>query len=134
MPRNSDRAKELTEGIVKMVVLDLEPYKLVDHEGFRNFVKIAEPRYQMPSRNTISKEVSLFYKSESARIKDEIQNDLKNGNQNFYFLLKLQFARLKYFFLKVVYKNNYYIQTKFIKFNVFEIIFYYNINLYKYLI
>lgn len=38
-----------------MVALDLEPYSIVEHDGFKRFVEGLQPRYSLPSRNYIAR-------------------------------------------------------------------------------
>lgn len=47
-----------------MVATDFQPYNIVEDTGFRSFVSALDPRYEIPSRNTLSKKIipTLFNK------------------------------------------------------------------------
>lgn len=47
------RQKELDEALVDHTVKDLQPFSIVEDEGFNNFVKKLDPNYVLPSRNTL---------------------------------------------------------------------------------
>jgi len=38
---------------MQMIAKDIQPFSIVDDEGFRNFVKVLDPRYTFPSRTTL---------------------------------------------------------------------------------
>ncbi|GJX89123.1 zinc finger BED domain-containing protein RICESLEEPER 2-like protein [Tanacetum coccineum] len=44
-----------------MIILDELPFKTVEHEGFRDFVNMLQPQFQIPSRATITRDcMDLF--------------------------------------------------------------------------
>lgn len=47
----------MTSGLMKFIVKDLRPLGLVEGEGFREFLEIAVPEYEVPSRATITRMV-----------------------------------------------------------------------------
>ena len=49
LPPNSKIAKKITESIA-FISKDLQPYSVVENEGFQNLLSILEPRYVIPSR------------------------------------------------------------------------------------
>lgn len=49
----SQRAREITLSLAKMIVKDLQPISMVEDQGFRHFMKVVDPRYQIPSRKSI---------------------------------------------------------------------------------
>ena len=49
LPPNYKRAKKITESIA-FISKDLQPYSVVENEGFQNLLSILEPRYVIPSR------------------------------------------------------------------------------------
>jgi hypothetical protein len=49
------RKSDITRAIAKMMVKDLEPFSLVEREGFRDLVRLLEPRYEMPHRQYFSR-------------------------------------------------------------------------------
>jgi len=38
---------------MQMIAKDIQPFSIVDDEGFRNFLKVLDPRYTLPSRTTL---------------------------------------------------------------------------------
>ena len=42
--------KAITDAILKMVVKDVQPVQIVEHEGFKALISLLEPRYNMVSR------------------------------------------------------------------------------------
>ncbi|XP_076660942.1 zinc finger BED domain-containing protein 4-like, partial [Halictus rubicundus] len=71
--KNSSRSKQLTEGIAQIIALDLQPYSIVDDIGFRSFINIVEPRYEIPSRTTFSRRIiPKMYEDLQSKIKNEI--------------------------------------------------------------
>ena len=78
LENDSAKAKEMTKGIVLMIVKDLQPYSIVEDKGFQYFVKAAEPRYSLPSRNSLSTAIiPKFYYDEITRLKIKLHSDLK---------------------------------------------------------
>ena len=55
LDKNSSRAKELTNGIARMIGMDFQPYSIVEDVGFCSLLRIAETRYEIPSRTTFSR-------------------------------------------------------------------------------
>ncbi len=61
LQKDSVKAKSITRAIGMMVAVDLRPYSIVENDGFRELLKLLEPRYSMISRrelaNTIVPEI-----------------------------------------------------------------------------
>lgn len=79
LPADSERAKKITAAIGKMIVWDLEPYNVVEHDGFQEVMTVTEPRYNMPSRNTMVKVVHSDYVVEKEKVRQKIRIDIENG-------------------------------------------------------
>ncbi|KAK2579106.1 hypothetical protein KPH14_000884 [Odynerus spinipes] len=74
---NSHRAQALQRVIAEIMIIDLQPYDIVNDQGFKNFVTIAEPLYKIPCRTTFSRDIiPKMYKKEAEKIKKAIRNDL----------------------------------------------------------
>ncbi|ONH90806.1 hypothetical protein PRUPE_8G075500 [Prunus persica] len=58
------------EAIVRFIILDEQPFKVVEGEGFRDMLRVFEPRLQVPSCVTIAKDVLKIYKKEKIKLKD----------------------------------------------------------------
>ena len=54
MSKNNSRAIKITEALTHFIVLDDQPVSVVDNLGFRRFLDVLEPRYEMPSRPYIT--------------------------------------------------------------------------------
>ena len=50
LQKGSVNAKAITNAIGKMVAIDLQPYSVVENEGFRELMRVLEPRYSIVSR------------------------------------------------------------------------------------
>ncbi|XP_039279367.1 E3 SUMO-protein ligase ZBED1-like [Nilaparvata lugens] len=46
----SDIKRKIDEALVKMIATDLEPFTMVEREGFRNFVSVIDSKYELPSK------------------------------------------------------------------------------------
>jgi len=56
-PASVVRQKRLNNLVLRMIVLDVQPFSIVDDPGFRAFVYALDPSYQLPSRTTISRDL-----------------------------------------------------------------------------
>ncbi len=55
--QTSAKAQEITRCIRVFIAKDMRPFSVVDNVGFREMVRVLEPRYHMPSRPHFSQEV-----------------------------------------------------------------------------
>lgn len=56
-----------------MIAKDLQPVSIVEDEGFRNLVKILDPRYRIPSRKQLMKEkIPKLYEECHSRVKKAV--------------------------------------------------------------
>ncbi|KAG8497237.1 hypothetical protein CXB51_008430 [Gossypium anomalum] len=53
------------KGLAQMIVIDELPFKFVESEGFKKFMFVACPRFHIPSRTTMTRDVYQFHKGES---------------------------------------------------------------------
>ncbi|XP_034475471.1 zinc finger BED domain-containing protein 1-like [Drosophila innubila] len=51
--RGSSRKISLDKALIGMIATDLQPFRIVEDAGFRNFVHCLDPQYAMPSRRTL---------------------------------------------------------------------------------
>ncbi|XP_041451349.1 zinc finger BED domain-containing protein 4-like [Drosophila obscura] len=49
----STKKTVLDKGLAQMVASDVQPFSIVDGVGFRNFVRLLDPKYVLPSRTTL---------------------------------------------------------------------------------
>ncbi|ONI12896.1 hypothetical protein PRUPE_4G190100 [Prunus persica] len=58
------------EAIVRYIILDEQPFRVVEGEGFRDMLRVFEPRLQVPYRVTIERDFLKLYKKEKIKLKD----------------------------------------------------------------
>jgi zinc finger BED domain-containing protein 1 (E3 SUMO-protein ligase ZBED1) len=51
---SSTKKEEYDQAILRFIISDLQPFSMVEGEGFKCLMKVFEPRYTLPSRTTIS--------------------------------------------------------------------------------
>ena len=62
--QNASRMK-----LVKMFVKSELPFRFVEDEDFRDFVRSLQPRFEVPSRTTLRREMWELYEEEKAKLK-----------------------------------------------------------------
>ena len=71
LSRDSPRAKSLTKAVGQFIAGGMHPYSVVEDYWFKNLMKVAEPRYTLPSRPHFrDKVVANLYSVEKERIVD----------------------------------------------------------------
>lgn len=53
-PLNTERNLRITEALIKMVCLDFEAFRIVERKGFQAFMSVLEPRYAIPTRQSLT--------------------------------------------------------------------------------
>ncbi|XP_076301646.1 zinc finger BED domain-containing protein 4-like [Lasioglossum baleicum] len=75
---NSTRAKAITTAIALMIIRDCQPFCIVNDSGFKNLIKLLEPRYNLPSRITFSDTIiPTIYENEKKRIATILEKDIE---------------------------------------------------------
>ena len=69
LPYASERVKKLTCAVCKMIARDIHPISIVDDPGFLNLLMVTEPRYAVPCRSTVLRNLSDLYTEEKRRIR-----------------------------------------------------------------
>jgi hypothetical protein len=59
----------------KFIILDEQPFRVVDGEGFKKLIRTLQPQYKIPSRYTVSRDCFKLYLEEKARLKDLFRSD-----------------------------------------------------------
>ncbi|XP_031122619.1 zinc finger BED domain-containing protein RICESLEEPER 2-like [Ipomoea triloba] len=59
----------IRRALVKMIIIDELPFRFVEGLGFRMFIAVACPRFIVPSRWTISRDVLVVYEEERLKLK-----------------------------------------------------------------
>jgi zinc finger BED domain-containing protein 1 (E3 SUMO-protein ligase ZBED1) len=65
--------KDLEELLIKWIVSSNQPLSEVDEHNFRAFINALNPSFQIPSRNTLKKNIEIKYQEEKERIKIRLQ-------------------------------------------------------------
>lgn len=72
-PKDSQKQKMLTEKLTSMIVKDMQPFSVVENDGFRDFVNALDPRFNIPSRMTLSKNyLQNLYAGEIKKLKMDL--------------------------------------------------------------
>ena len=72
----SKRSQELTGAVVEFIVRDLRPVRVVDCTGSLHLMKVAEPRYVVPCRRTVTNYIDKQYIA--LRNTDTVEQELKD--------------------------------------------------------
>ncbi|XP_031108617.1 zinc finger BED domain-containing protein RICESLEEPER 2-like [Ipomoea triloba] len=59
----------IRRALVKMIIIDELPFRFVEGLGFRMFIAVACPRFIVPSRWTISRDILVVYEEERLKLK-----------------------------------------------------------------
>ncbi|XP_019170565.1 PREDICTED: zinc finger BED domain-containing protein RICESLEEPER 2-like [Ipomoea nil] len=59
----------IRRALVEMIIIDELPFRFVEGPGFRKFIMVACPRFKIPSRWTISRDINLIYEEERLKLK-----------------------------------------------------------------
>ncbi|XP_052856536.1 E3 SUMO-protein ligase ZBED1-like [Drosophila gunungcola] len=67
--KSSNRKQQLDSALFYYITSDLRSFTVVENKGFRNFVNLLDPRYELPSRTTL-RNVSMAnaYEEKKARL------------------------------------------------------------------
>ncbi|KAL5758800.1 hypothetical protein ACOSP7_021411 [Xanthoceras sorbifolium] len=63
-------AEECRRALAEMLVLDELPFRFVENQGFRRFCQVACPKFEIPSRRTIVRDLYKLYVDEKAKLKN----------------------------------------------------------------
>jgi hypothetical protein len=55
--------------LVKMFVVSELPFRFVENEAFRNFLSVLQPRFYVPSRSTLARDILKLFAEEKGRLK-----------------------------------------------------------------
>lgn len=62
-------ASKITNSLLYMIVMDRQPFSVVEDKGFRNVLSITAPLYTVPCRKIITKRIDEKYELLSSKIK-----------------------------------------------------------------
>lgn len=63
------------DALAKMVILDELPFRFVEGEGFCNFCGVDVPKFDLPSRITIQRDVLRLVEDEKMKLKSSLENN-----------------------------------------------------------
>jgi len=66
------RQKAITEALITMVADSMLPFQFVESKGLKKFMAIVEPKYNIPSRRTVTRRTT----DKLQTLKDSIKNDI----------------------------------------------------------
>ena len=57
--RSSPKCQKIDSALAEMVALDVQPVSIVENLGFLKFLRALDPRYQPPSKKTLSHSINM---------------------------------------------------------------------------
>jgi len=66
------RLNEINEAIVKWICADMRPFSIVQSTSFKNLLNLLEPRYKLPSSNSLKSICDELYEKEKSLLKEEL--------------------------------------------------------------
>jgi len=68
------------DALFKMFTKDFQPFKMVEDEGFKNFVNLLNPSYKIPNRHTLSKvSIPVLYHKCLHETKEKVATEAVSG-------------------------------------------------------
>ncbi|XP_053968686.1 E3 SUMO-protein ligase ZBED1-like [Anastrepha ludens] len=72
---NSKRKTDIDKALTEMVAKDVQPYNIVENEGFVQYTQVLDPRYKLPSKTHLRDVLMLnYFKETSAKLSVILQN------------------------------------------------------------
>lgn len=73
------RKIKLDRLLLLMIVKDMQPFSIVDDEGFKEFIAELEPSYTLPSRSTLSRSMlPSVYEDVAEKVRDLLKTDAEH--------------------------------------------------------
>ncbi|XP_015429327.1 PREDICTED: zinc finger BED domain-containing protein 4 [Dufourea novaeangliae] len=72
-----DKKLKLDKALVDVVVKDLQPFSIVEDEGFRAYTKNLDPEYNLPNRKLLKKMVENAYEKKKQQVQQELNEALQ---------------------------------------------------------
>ena len=63
---------KIDEAVLKIITTDLQPLSVVEDAGFQSLLHLIDPRYQLPSRKTVTRMLPDGYAKRVKKIKQEL--------------------------------------------------------------
>ena len=61
------------KAVALMIIMDEKSFKSVEREGFRYLMGVVQPKFHLPSRKMVAKDVLVLYRSEKSKLKSVIK-------------------------------------------------------------
>jgi Protein of unknown function (DUF 659) len=74
--KNKYSRSEKMQAVIEWIVLDIQPFKVVEGDSFRKMVSRFDPVYQIPTRNTIKKFIKKSFDRRRNKIKEYISKNI----------------------------------------------------------
>lgn len=75
-----NKKNNIDQALLKMIIKDFQPFKIVEDEGFKHFVQELNPSYQIPNRHTLSKvHIPSLYQKCLNETKDLVKSEAVSG-------------------------------------------------------
>ncbi|XP_075151908.1 E3 SUMO-protein ligase ZBED1-like isoform X2 [Haematobia irritans] len=74
---NSERKNALDNALMTMIAIDMQPFSIVEDQGFRELIKCLDPRYSLPSRTTLQKVMMVDKYNNIKTSLQQILNDVE---------------------------------------------------------
>lgn len=76
-PLGVAREKKLNNLILNMIVKDLQPFSIVEDDGFKSLINYLEPDYKIPTRNTLS---TTFLDAQYTAVANKVKEELRSAS------------------------------------------------------
>ena len=73
-PKESAKRRKIDKALLVMIATDLQPMSIVDDKGFQNFVQCMDPRYETPSRQTLTRSIPDLYEEIKGKLQKELDS------------------------------------------------------------
>lgn len=72
---NNKHVKDLDKLVVRMICMDLQPFSVVEDQGFVDLVQGLDPKYQLPGRNKVSTTLlTKMYDLERSKVQQDLND------------------------------------------------------------
>lgn len=69
---NSLKDEDITQLILDVIILDIQPMSIVTDQGFKRLIRTAWPKYSMPTRQTFANRLNSKYDKHFSELKKEL--------------------------------------------------------------
>jgi hypothetical protein len=71
---SSDEQSHITANLIEWIIVDLQPFNVVEQAEFQQFIHSLDSRYVIPCRQTVKEEINTLFTRKKLNIKLEINN------------------------------------------------------------